>query len=292
LQSLAAHPTGRAVFEPQRRRSLGRPQRRARPSKVAWRAWSLRAVTVITFAAISAGVLRYDLHPADVLKAGNALSVSAGLGINQVVISGFKNTLGDDITQALQLEQSGSILAYDTAAARRRLENLAWVESADVSRSLPDGLTVKIRERKPYAVWQHRQMMFLIDAEGRTLEPASRADHKDLPLVVGEGASDSARDLMAELARHPDIKARLEVAVRVADRRWDLTLTDAPTLMLPADGMASALTAVDALQHEARILERRVNAIDLRVAGRVVFVPMAERSQTHGKVVNSHSGGV
>ena len=53
---------------------------------------------------------------------------------------------------ALKIEQAGSILAYDVAAARQRLEKLDWVQSAQVTRALPDGLTVTIRERAPFEV--------------------------------------------------------------------------------------------------------------------------------------------
>ena len=257
----------------------------------AFGSWALRALLVGGLAGASAGVLRYGLHPSDIFKAGETLTVSAGLGINQVSVTGFKNTLSDDIFQALRTDQAGSILVYDTAAARLRLQNLAWVQSAQVTRALPDGLTVTLRERTPFAVWQYHQLMFLIDAEGRTLEPTSRGEHKQLPLVVGAGADASARELMTSLARHPGILVRLEAAVRVANRRWDLELKDAPSLLLPEQGMDVALSTVEVMQRDERVFDRRLAAIDLRVAGRIAFRVVPEAPRAAARATQVHSGG-
>ena len=246
----------------------------------------------MALAGTSAGVLRYGLHPADLWHASEDLTVSAGLGINQVSVTGFKNALSDDIFQALGIEKSGSILAYDTTAARRRLEQLSWVQVAQVTRALPDGLTVTIRERVPFAVWQYHQLMFLIDADGRTLEPTSRSEHMDLPLLVGDGADESGRQFMTELQRHPVILARLQAAVRVAGRRWDLELNDAPRLLLPEEGMAAALTYVEAMQRDERLFDRRVAAVDLRVPDRLAFRPATEAPKSAARGPRQHSGGV
>ncbi len=247
---------------------------------------------VVGLAASSAGLLRHGFHLTDILLATDQLSVGAGLGINQIAVTGFKNTLPDDIFSALKIEQAGSLLAYDIAAARKRLESLDWVQSAQVTRALPDGLTVSIRERAPFAVWQHRQLMFLIDADGRTLEPTSRADHKDLPLVVGDGADASARDLMAELRRHPTILARMDAAIRVGDRRWDLQLIDAPRLLLPEEGVPAALAWVETMQDQERLFDRRIAAIDLRVADRLAFRITPETAKSPSRVPRIRSGGV
>lgn len=292
MQSITARPQGPAAIQSRRPVAQRRGAGRAVATPFDLSTWAFRASLVIGLAASSAGLLRYGFHPTDILLAADQLTVSAGLGVNQIAVTGFKNTLPDDIFSALKIEQAGSVLAYDTGAARKRLENLDWVQSAQVTRALPDGLTVTIRERAPFAVWQHRQLMFLIDADGRTLEPTSRADHKNLPLVVGDGADASARDLMAELQRHPAILARLDAAIRVGDRRWDLQLTDAPKLMLPEEGVPAALAWVEKLQADERIFDRRIASIDLRVADRLAFRVPPETAKSPSRVPRTRNGGV
>ena len=231
----------------------------------------LAASTVAGLACVGAAGLKFGLPIAAAGRLGNDLAVKIGLGVNQIAVTGSRNTLSDDIFACLQLEHPGSLLTYDTTGARTCIEALPWVATAGVSRSLPDGIEVAVRERLPLAVWQHRQLMFLIDADGRTLEPTSRADHQDLPLVVGEQADAAARDLLDMLKSHGAISSRLIAAVRVGGRRWDLTLKGAPVLLLPEVDPAKAVAWVERMDKDERILERRVAAIDLRVEGRVAF---------------------
>ena len=292
MQSITARPQGPAAIQSRRPVAHQRGASRAVATPFDFATWALRASLVIGLAASSAGLLRYGFHPADILRGADQLTVSAGLGVNQIAVTGFRNTLPDDIFAALKIEQAGSLLAYDTIAAQKRLENLDWVQSAQVTRALPDGLTVAIRERAPFAVWQHRQLMFLIDADGRTLEPTSRAEHKNLPLVVGDGADGSARDLMAELRRHPTILARMDAAIRVGDRRWDLQLTDAPRLLLPEEGAPAALAWVEKMQDQERLFDRRVSVIDLRVADRLAFRVTPETAKSPSRVPRTQRGGV
>ena len=244
---------------------------RNRPPHASWLNFTLRGALIAGLAAGCAISLKFGLPVAAAARSADALAVKVGLGINQIAVTGSRNTLSDDIFAALKLEHDGSLLAYDTAAARSRLEALAWVESAQVSRTLPDGLDVAIRERQPFAVWQHRQLMFLIDAQGRTLEPASRTDHPELPFVVGEEADAGAHALFDMLKSHPALRDRLDAAIRVGGRRWDLQLRNAPTLMLPEDKPEEALAWVEKMDKDERLLDRRVDQIDLRVPGRAAF---------------------
>lgn len=199
------------------------------------------------------------------------MAVLAGLGIEQVEVTGYRNTLLEDIYAALDVDRAGTTLRYDVAAARKRLEALPWIASAQVTRLLPDRLEVRVSERRPYAIWQHRQMLFLIDAEGRTLEPIAPSDYRGLKVLVGEGAAARAREILELVGRHPEIAKRLTHAVRVADRRWTLKLADSPDLVLPEDRPEAALALVATLEAEEHILERAIEAVDLRVPGRVAL---------------------
>ena len=284
LRENGPYRPARAGGHPSRSRQIV-PARRPKHSPLI--GFLARGVVIAAVAAGGALAFKSGFSILSVGRTADALAVTAGLGVNQIAVTGSRNTLSDDIFAALHLDQPGSLLVYDTAAARSRLETLPWVETAQVTRVLPDGLEITIRERQPFAVWQHKQLMFLVDADGRTLEPAARADHTDLPLVVGDDADAGAHGLMEMLHRFPAVASRLEEAVRVGGRRWDLRLKNAPTLMLPENAPADALVWVERMDREERLFERRLAAIDLRVPGRVVFqlaseLPAAGKSNARG----------
>ncbi|NJO23391.1 MAG: FtsQ-type POTRA domain-containing protein, partial [Sphingomonadales bacterium] len=60
-------------------------------------------------------------------------------GINEVWLSGHRNTVDADLFAALDLEKSGSLLRFNPSQARMRLEQLSWIDTAAVTRVLPTG---------------------------------------------------------------------------------------------------------------------------------------------------------
>lgn len=215
------------------------------------------------------------------------VAAAAGFGIDRLSIIGYEKASVREILEALDLAETESIFGFDTDAARRRIESLAWVKRARLSRILPNGLGVEIAERKPYAVWQRGRLLFLVDKAGRTLEPAGPADYPDLPLVVGKGAARHAGEVLDLAAVDPYISSHFKAGVRVGNRRWDLHLTNGLIIQLPVTGAREALSRLAVLNERTKIFKRAISHIDLRVDGRVVVAlanPLAERIRRRGRL--------
>ena len=88
-----------------------------------------------------------------------------------------------------------------------------WVKDARVSRRLPDTLVVDIVERTPAALWQDRQQLALIDADGVVLDRVPVDKMPDLPLVIGPGANAPRGRAQGRSCRCADAEA----AARVGD---------------------------------------------------------------------------
>jgi cell division protein FtsQ len=191
----------------------------------------------------------------------------AGFGIDQVSLTGVKFTLASDVFDALDLANVRSMASFDAAAVRSRLERLPWIATAELTRVFPDGLDVRITERKPFALWARGGRQYLIDRTGRVLSAVTGTTDLALPRVSGEGAAGEAVALLGLLAHYPDMARRLEEAERVAERRWTLKLSGGVTLQLPADGEAAVLEAI-AAGELSRLIARGNLIIDLRAPGR------------------------
>ncbi|HUS95131.1 MAG TPA: FtsQ-type POTRA domain-containing protein, partial [Hyphomicrobiaceae bacterium] len=63
-----------------------------------------------------------------------------GLGIDQASVSGHRMTSSSDIFKALNLKEVRSLVRFDSAEARRRIEALPWIEKAQVLSVLPNRL--------------------------------------------------------------------------------------------------------------------------------------------------------
>lgn len=193
----------------------------------------------------------------------------AGFGIDQVSLTGYRFALDRDVFNALDLGNVKSIVSLDASAVKERLERIPWIATAELKRSYPNRLEVRVSERKPFAVWARGDSSYLIDETGRVLTALGGAKFPDLPLVSGEGAATEASALMGLVARYPDIARRLTEAERVGERRWTLKLAGGVVLKLPADGEAYVLESISRDRELAKLVASESAIIDFRARGRI-----------------------
>ena len=77
-------------------------------------------------------------------------------------------------------------------------------------------------------------------------------------------------DYLALLGRAGDLKTKIRAGILVGERRWTLSTTTGVEVMLPERNPDGALAALASLERDARILERDVISLDLRLPDRVV----------------------
>jgi cell division protein FtsQ len=207
-----------------------------------------------------------DLRAAALVPVERAAEL-AGLGLQQVSVSGHRFTPDTDIYAALDLDNARTLLSFDAGAARARIEQLPWIKRASIERIVPDRIDVRVIERVPYAVWRDGEHSWLTDRAGRKLQPAPADVMPGLMRVSGEGAAQAAAALSVLLGDFPRIARKLESAERVGTRRWTLHLAGGTSVELPAAGEAEALARL------ARLFELGLGGaerIDLRVSSRVL----------------------
>jgi cell division protein FtsQ len=197
-----------------------------------------------------------------------------GLRVQEVVITGRQKTPEGLLNAALGIRTGDAILTYSLAEARARVESIQWVQQATVSRQLPGTIVVRLEERRPFAVWQHDGRFVLIDRYGKVVTDSDLGTFAgQLPLVVGAGAPAAAAALLDALAAQPSILARVSAAVRVGERRWNLRLSNGTDVLLPEGAEAQALARLVDLQNAHALLDRPLQAVDMRLPDRLVFRP-------------------
>jgi cell division protein FtsQ len=160
----------------------------------------------------------------------------------------------------------------DVAAIRRRLLQFGWVKDARVSRRLPDTLVIDIVERQPAALWQDKQRLALIDAQGVVLDRVPVDQMPDLPLLIGPGANAQARELNRLMEEVPTLKPQLASATWIGGRRWDLAFQTGETVALPEGEPAArqALAKFAKADRSSGLLGRGLVRFDLRVPGKMI----------------------
>lgn len=136
-------------------------------------------------------------------------------------------------------------------------------------RRFPDEIFVRLQERRPFARWQNKKKTVVIDRKGEVISQIDNVEFRHLPKVVGAGANERAAELFDLLSKTPTLFTRLQNAVRVRDRRWDLEFGNGVKVLLPEEGSAVAWAKLNELQQDKKILNKGILAIDLRTADRM-----------------------
>jgi cell division septal protein FtsQ len=113
-----------------------------------------------------------------------SVTASDFFDVHRIDIRGTRRSAKDEISRivALQTERSG-VWNADLPEVKQRIERLAFVRSASVSRVLPNGIRVEVVEREPAAVVQTPTGNMLVDLEGSILAPAGE-NEEAFPFVL------------------------------------------------------------------------------------------------------------
>jgi len=178
----------------------------------------------------------------------------------------------ETILAALGFEPGQSIFGADLQSARLRLMKLDWVADADVQRRYPDAISVRIVEKLPFALWKSPSgTVFVVERSGGIITARDVAAFTRLPLLVGDGASAGAADLVDAVAQHRAVAARIKAYQRVSERRWNLILDGNVIVKLPETGWQRELDTLEHMIVDQGILERSVGEIDLRIHSHYFF---------------------
>jgi cell division protein FtsQ len=230
------------------------------------------ASILILLAGLLYGVVRGGHLPTviDWLKDGRDMAANAvGFRIAAVAIAGHKHLSRDEILAIAGVNGRTSLLFLDAAETRAKLKSNPWVGDATVQKLFPDRLAVTVTERAAFALWQTGGQISVIADDGTVLESYLSRAVMTLPFVVGAGAATRAKDFLALLDRHPELRDNVRASVLIGERRWNLRLKNGVNVRLPETDIAHALDHLAALDREKNLLARDISVVDLRFPDRV-----------------------
>jgi len=229
--------------------------------------WVMASLTIIV---VAAAIIAFRLPQLAGLAIGEGVG-KAGFTLKRVEITGARRVSRLAIYNAAFDQDSMAMPLVDLAATRARLLRFGWIRDAQVSRRLPDTLVVHVIERVPAAIWQHNQLLYLIDSDGVVLEPVRLEAMPDLPLLIGPAANRHVAALGALLETAPRLRPQVAGATWVGQRRWDIRFQSGETLTLPEGEEAArrALQRFAMMDQQDPLLGRGFARIDMRDPRRV-----------------------
>lgn len=113
-----------------------------------------------------------------------SVTASTFFDVKAVDVRGVERSSKDDITRAVtsSAEKSG-VWNANLLEIKAKVEKMAFVKTAAVSRVLPNGIRVNVVERVPSAIVRLSNGDFLVDADGNILAPVTSKEPK-LPITM------------------------------------------------------------------------------------------------------------
>lgn len=172
---------------------------------------------------------------------------SAWLSVSGVEVRGVAQLSAAEVRRAAAVPEGGALARVDLDRVRSRVEALAPVRSADVSRQWPDQVLIEVEERVAIAVVEIGGQLRGMDADGVVFRDYARAP-ADLPRVETGGATSA--EALREAAL---VVAALPVDLQAAVDHVEVATVDEISLALP-DDRTVAWGSADDSELKARVL--------------------------------------
>lgn len=197
------------------------------------------------------------------------LAVRQGwIELREIVVSGNRNVAVSEVVALAQVFHGESLSSLDLSLVRSRLAGHPWIEGVSVSRSLPHGLRIELRERLPVLSLADGRW---VGTDGRIMDPRGE---RALPLLAGvaEGGirvPAEARGVIAAVSRMvaeaPTLARRLREARLDEDGSMTVRLDGfAPLVRIQPENWKRGLARAGALEKELMTEAEWIAEIDLR----------------------------
>lgn len=136
------------------------------------------------------------------------LHTAPRFAIQRISFIGLSKVAEADLLRLAALGSGQNLFALDVAQTERAMASHPWVQEISISRRLPDGLSVEVKEHAPAALLALGEL-YLVNEDGRSFRRVQPGDSLDLLLVTG-----LERDAYVE--DNAAAAARVAEAIRVA----------------------------------------------------------------------------
>lgn len=194
-----------------------------------------------------------------------------GFSVQNIQVRGLKYTSKLDVLKVLNVDYGDNIFSVNTQLLLESLKKIGWIEHVTIQKKFPNTIEISIQEYKPYALWQHKNIVSVITETGVVIPKADPKHFSDLPLVVGEKANLQCKGLFSILMDYTGFKDMVVSAQYMYGRRWRLYFSTNVIVDLPEENIGDTIHKIYTLHQKQKILDRDVEIIDTRVPNKLVF---------------------
>ena len=121
--------------------------------------------------------------------------------IKDIQVTGNNRMATPDLLTQAEVHPGMNLLAVNMENVEALLTKNPWIESAQVTRALPDTLKIRVVEREPSYLVQYEDKLCYADTEGRIIDAAQPDKFVSLPQVEVESGMERHLPMLEELRR-------------------------------------------------------------------------------------------
>ncbi len=214
---------------------------------------------------------------------GYALASWPALRPHTILVEGNRVVTKDDVLAHAAVSLDRNLWLQNTAAMRKRIESIPYVDRVDISRRLPATLILRVTERTPFAVVRSGDEAVVVDEHLRVLAPADARAARTLPIFAVSaaptlGAGTFITDAPIVALRDDEdalLAAHIAPAMLAHDKYGDLvaTLRSGVRILLGDESeLATKIPLIDPILTQVGRAGRPIAAVDLRAEHAPVVV--------------------
>lgn len=144
------------------------------------------------------------------------LLTSPYIRLHEAVVSGVDEEMKSELLEMAQLNYEHSLLAIDLNELQARLEKHPWVRSANLEKSFPHTLVIRVEKEEPWAL-ALTDRLYYMNRWGRLFKELSPDERIDFPVVTGLSIREREREEQIEAA------VRVLRLFEAGEPPWDLS---------------------------------------------------------------------
>ncbi len=145
----------------------------------------LAKITAGLFAITLAGFILFGVY-----RAVNSVTF---FSLKNIEVSATKRITRDDVLLLTGIEPGKDLLHLNLKLMGEHLLQNPWVESVQINRYFPDGISIAITEREPLAI-VNMGYIYYLDKKGNVFKVLNQGDKLDFPVITGFSEEELGRD--------------------------------------------------------------------------------------------------
>ena len=194
-------------------------------------------------------------------------SLMPNLSIKKIIIENNYVVNDKDIKNNLAFLYDTNLFLLKTKNIKTKLSKIDFIESYEIKKIYPNKLRVRVFEKKPIAVLQHKKSKFFFTNNGGTANFIDLKEFKNLPVVFGDKKSFDIfyKNLIAINFPINEIKN----FYLFDSKRWDLITIKNQTIKLPTYNYDQSLLNYLNLKDQANFL--KFKTFDYRIKEQLIL---------------------